>query len=127
MSHLVRLKGNRMAKQYDVIVDWCRSWWDDRRALCVSCQPVRTPVRPLGIYGGQMNNTAAIENYPGFSSVLGPDLAEDMYKGATQFGAEYACSVTSVEDQGAIRQSPLIRIRMKLKLWLLPLVPNTAS
>ncbi len=33
-----------------------------------------------GIYGGQMNNTAAIENYPGFSSVGRPDLAEDMYK-----------------------------------------------
>lgn len=54
-----------------------------------------------GIYGGQMNNTAAIENYPGFKSVLGPDLAKDMYDGATQFGAEYAYgSVESIEDHG---------------------------
>jgi len=43
-----------------------------------------------GIYGGQMNNTAAIENYPGFKSVLGPDLAKDMYDGSTQFGAAFA-------------------------------------
>ncbi|WP_086990368.1 thioredoxin-disulfide reductase [Levilactobacillus brevis] len=54
-----------------------------------------------GIYGGQMNNTAAIENYPGFKSVLGPDLAKDMYEGSTQFCAEYAYgSVTAIEDHG---------------------------
>ena len=54
-----------------------------------------------GIYGGQMNNTAAIENYPGFKSVLGPDLAKDMYEGATQFGAEFAYgSVEAIEDHG---------------------------
>lgn len=54
-----------------------------------------------GIYGGQMNNTAEIENYPGFKSVLGPDLAKQMYEGATQFGAEYVYgNVTQVEDQG---------------------------
>lgn len=54
-----------------------------------------------GIYGGQMNNTAAIENYPGFKSVLGPDLAKDMYEGSTQFGAEFAYgSVEAIEDHG---------------------------
>lgn len=54
-----------------------------------------------GIYGGQMNNTAAIENYPGFKSVLGPDLAKDMYDGSTQFGAEFAYgNVESIEDHG---------------------------
>ena len=54
-----------------------------------------------GIYGGQMNNTAEIENYPGFKSILGPDLAQNMYDGATQFGAEYVYgNVTNVEDQG---------------------------
>lgn len=54
-----------------------------------------------GIYGGQMNNTATIENYPGFSSILGPDLGEKMYAGATQFGAEYEYgNVTGIEDLG---------------------------
>ncbi|KRN02435.1 thioredoxin reductase [Levilactobacillus senmaizukei DSM 21775 = NBRC 103853] len=54
-----------------------------------------------GIYGGQMNNTAAVENYPGFKSVLGPDLAKDMYDGSTQFGAEFAYgSVEAIEDHG---------------------------
>ncbi|MCP6710877.1 MarR family transcriptional regulator, partial [Klebsiella pneumoniae] len=37
-------------------------------------------------------------------SVLGPDLAKDMYESATQFGAEYAYgSVESVEDRGDVK------------------------
>lgn len=57
-----------------------------------------------GVYGGQMNNTAEIENYPGFDSILGPDLAEKMYASSTQFGAEYAFgTVEKVEDHGATK------------------------
>ncbi|CAH0418288.1 thioredoxin-disulfide reductase [Periweissella ghanensis] len=57
-----------------------------------------------GVYGGQMNNTAEIENYPGFDSILGPDLAEKMYQSSTQFGAEYAFgTVTKIEDHGATK------------------------
>ncbi len=57
-----------------------------------------------GIYGGQMNNTADIENFPGFKSVLGPDLSKDMYESSTQFGAEYAYgSVESIRDDGATK------------------------
>ena len=53
-----------------------------------------------GIYGGQMNNTAEVENYPGFESILGPELAEKMYASSTKFGAEYAFgSVLHVEAQ----------------------------
>ena len=29
---------------------------------------------------GEMNNTAEVENYPGFKSILGPELAERMYE-----------------------------------------------
>lgn len=43
-----------------------------------------------GIYGGNLNNTGTIENYTGFKSVTGPELAEQMYAGSTQFGAKLA-------------------------------------
>ncbi|GLB47136.1 thioredoxin reductase [Philodulcilactobacillus myokoensis] len=57
-----------------------------------------------GVYGGQMNNTSAIENYPGFESILGPDLSKKMYKSATKFDAEYAYgTVQSVDNNGKIK------------------------
>jgi len=43
-----------------------------------------------GIYGGQMNNTAEVENYPGYDNIMGADLSEKMYAASMQFGAEYA-------------------------------------
>lgn len=43
-----------------------------------------------GIPGGQMANTADIENYPGFDHILGPDLSTKMFDHAKKFGAEYA-------------------------------------
>lgn len=42
-----------------------------------------------GVPGGQLINTAEVENYAGFKSIKGPELANNMYEGATQFGAEY--------------------------------------
>lgn len=43
-----------------------------------------------GMPGGQMANTEDIENYPGFESILGPDLSNKMFEHAKKFGAEYA-------------------------------------
>ena len=58
-----------------------------------------------GIYGGNLNNTASIENYTGFKSVQGPELAKQMYDGATQFGTEYAYgTVTKLVDKGATKE-----------------------
>ena len=58
-----------------------------------------------GIYGGNLNNTAEIENYTGFKSIMGPDLAKEMYEGATQFGADYAYgAVEKVEVVGDVKQ-----------------------
>lgn len=37
-----------------------------------------------------MANTEDIENYPGFESILGPDLSTKMFEHAKKFGAEYA-------------------------------------
>lgn len=42
-----------------------------------------------GVYGGQMNNTDDIENYPGFTSIKGPELSEKMYKSAMNSGVEF--------------------------------------
>ncbi|WP_295729592.1 thioredoxin-disulfide reductase [uncultured Limosilactobacillus sp.] len=58
-----------------------------------------------GIYGGNLNNTATIENYTGFPSVQGPDLAKQMYDGAVQFGAQYAYgTVEKVELDGDLKK-----------------------
>lgn len=43
-----------------------------------------------GVPGGQMADTADVENYPGFDHILGPDLSTKMFEHAKKFGAEYA-------------------------------------
>lgn len=73
-------------------------------ALYASRANLSVMILDRGIYGGQMNNTAAIENYPGFDSILGPDLSEKMYKSSTQFGADFGYgAVESVEDKGNVK------------------------
>ncbi len=52
-----------------------------------------------GTPGGQMVNTEEIENYPGFSSILGPDLSKHMYDHAIKFNAEHIRGkISSIED-----------------------------
>ena len=54
-----------------------------------------------GMPGGQMANTEEIENYPGFETILGPELSTKMFEHAKAFGAEYAYGdVTEVIDEG---------------------------
>ncbi|HIW90040.1 MAG TPA: thioredoxin-disulfide reductase [Candidatus Ligilactobacillus excrementipullorum] len=85
-----------MAKSYDVIVIGAGPG-GMTAALYASRANLSVLMLDRGIYGGQMNNTAAVENYPGFKSILGPDLAEKMYQSSTQFDAEYGYgSVDSV-------------------------------
>lgn len=43
-----------------------------------------------GMPGGQMANTEEVENYPGFETILGPELSTKMFEHAKKFGAEYA-------------------------------------
>lgn len=58
-------------------------------ALYASRSDLKTLILERGVPGGQLINTAGIENYSGFTSIQGPDLASKMYEGATAFGAEY--------------------------------------
>lgn len=89
-----------MAKQYDVIVIGAGPG-GMTAALYASRANLKVLMLDRGIYGGQMNNTAEVENYPGFESIMGPDLAEKMYTSSTRFGAEYAYgSVESVTLDG---------------------------
>ncbi|MDI3256631.1 MAG: thioredoxin-disulfide reductase [Kyrpidia sp.] len=41
-----------------------------------------------GLYGGQMQNTEEIENYTGFTSILGPELSERMREHAQTLGLQ---------------------------------------
>ena len=40
-------------------------------------------------YGGQVVNTSTIENYPGFTSITGNELAKNMYEQALKLGTEF--------------------------------------
>ncbi|MET3576712.1 thioredoxin-disulfide reductase [Bhargavaea ullalensis] len=59
-------------------------------AVYTSRADMDTLMLERGIPGGQMANTEEIENYPGFDSILGPDLSNKMFEHAKKFGAEYA-------------------------------------
>ncbi|MGK4108640.1 thioredoxin-disulfide reductase [Enterococcus cecorum] len=68
-------------------------------ALYAARANLKTLLLERGIPGGQMNNTAEVENYPGFDSILGPDLALKMYDSINQFGVEHGYgNVVEVED-----------------------------
>ncbi|MCK8627416.1 thioredoxin-disulfide reductase [Fructobacillus cardui] len=84
-------------KQYDVIIIGAGPA-GMTAATYASRADLKTVMIDQGIYGGQMNNTAEVENYPGYNSIMGPDLAEKMYTSSTQFGAEYSFGmITGVE------------------------------
>ena len=54
------------------------------------------------IYGGQMNNTDDIENYPGFTTIKGPELGEKMYQGTVKAGVNFVygdVQNVTVDDQ----------------------------
>lgn len=70
-------------------------------ALYASRADLSVLVIERGAPGGQMNNTAEVENYPGFDRILGPDLAMKMYEGSEQFGAKHEYGIVQkIEDHG---------------------------
>lgn len=70
-------------------------------AVYTSRANLSTLMLERGIPGGQMANTEEVENYPGFETILGPELSTKMFEHAKKFGAEYAYGdVTSIVDEG---------------------------
>lgn len=56
-----------------------------------------------GVPGGQITLTSAVENYPGFKSISGSDLALNIYNQVLDLGVDYiykrACKVEVVNDK----------------------------
>ena len=77
-----------MIKKYDVIIIGAGPG-GLTAALYASRANLSVAIVDKGLYGGQMNNTGAIDNYPGFADITGPQLSEKMYQSAMKFGAEY--------------------------------------
>src|ERR671925_1725344 len=57
-------------------------------ALYAGRSRIPTLVLERGIPGGQLWNTAEVEDYPGIEHIMGPELADRMQKHAEKFGAK---------------------------------------
>jgi thioredoxin reductase (NADPH) len=79
--------------EYDVVIvgagpaGMCAGMYAGRSML-------KTVVLERGFPGGELLNTELIEDYPGFETILGHDLAEKFHTHAAKFGAEFRTSVT---------------------------------
>lgn len=74
-------------------------------ALYVARSNLKVALLERGIYGGQMNNTADIENYPGYANISGPELAEKMFEPLENLGVEHLFGlVEKIEDQGDFKK-----------------------
>ena len=70
-------------------------------ALYAARSNLKVALLERGIYGGQMNNTAEIENYPGYARISGPELAEKMFEPLENLGEEHLFGqVEKIEDHG---------------------------
>jgi thioredoxin reductase (NADPH) len=71
-------------------------------ALYAGRSRIPTLVLERGLPGGQLWNTAEVEDYPGFEHIMGPDLADRLQKHAEKFGAKFetGAEVVSVSAEG---------------------------
>ncbi|AWX96042.1 thioredoxin-disulfide reductase [Streptococcus suis] len=74
-------------------------------ALYAGRSNLKVALLERGIYGGQMNNTAEIENYPGYDHISGPDLAEKMFEPLEKFGVDHIFgTLVRIEEEGQIKK-----------------------
>src|SRR5438093_11948612 len=70
-------------------------------ALYAGRSRIPTLVLERGVPGGELWNTAEVEDYPGFELIMGPELADKMQKHAEKFGATFeTAEVTSISADG---------------------------
>ena len=50
-----------------------------------------------GIPGGELWNTAEVEDYPGFEHIMGPELADKIQQHAEKFGAAFETAEVDVD------------------------------
>lgn len=74
-------------------------------ALYAARSNLKVALLECGIPGGQMNNTADIENYPGYANISGPELAEKMFEPLENLGVEHLFGlVEKIEDRGDFKE-----------------------
>ena len=95
-----------MAKNYDVIIIGAGPG-GLTAALYASRANLSVLILDRGPYGGQMNNTDAIDNYPGFTEIKGPELDEKMYQSVMKFKPDFEYgdvqSVTLEDDHKLVK------------------------
>src|ERR1700704_5026057 len=70
-------------------------------ALYAGRARVKTVLLERGAPGGQLLNTEAIEDYPGFDHITGPELAQRMADQAVKFGVDLETArVTGIQRRG---------------------------
>ncbi|ESV55664.1 thioredoxin reductase [Streptococcus agalactiae LMG 14747] len=73
-------------------------------ALYAARSNLKVATLEQGAPGGQMNNTADIENYPGFDLISGPELSMKMFEPLEKFGVDNLYGiVTGIEDKGTYK------------------------
>ena len=114
------------ALKYDVVIigagpaGMCAALYAGRSML-------KAVVLERGFPGGELLNTELVEDYPGFESILGHELAEKFQAHAVKFGADFrnGMHVTSVRkrddgqfdtqtSEGDVYRSPAVIITVEL-------------
>lgn len=74
-------------------------------ALYASRSNLKVLLLERGAPGGQMNNTAEVENYPGFESIMGPELSQKMFDSVEKFGTENVYGIVQdIKDLGTHKE-----------------------